>query len=303
MKKFTSQEIKEFVSKAMFDEKIILNKDHSYPKISIVTPSYNQAEFLERTILSVLNQNYPNLEYIIIDGGSTDNTLDIIHHYAKKLAFFQSKPDDGQADAIKQGFARATGDILLWVNSDDLLLPDALTDIARYFIRHPNVDLVIGRSIIIDSDARVLRKIWPVKPSFESLYYWGCGFNQVASAWRRTLYDDVGGIDPSLHFCMDYDLYLRFLHKCKVGIIPRYLAAYRIHSASKSSTLRKIQVKERRLIKQKWFGHPRLKCNPQLIKLHTQLQAYIQRGIARTFTLPPKIYAWLSYLHSSPKSE
>jgi len=116
------KKLKEFVSKPLFDEKVILNKDPNYPKISIVTPSYNQAEFLERTILSVLNQNYPNLEYIIIDGGSTDGSVEIIKKYKKYLTYWVSEKDEGQSDAINKGFEKSTGEILAWLKTKGNLM-------------------------------------------------------------------------------------------------------------------------------------------------------------------------------------
>ena len=165
MKKYASQEIKEFVSKPLFDEKVLLNKDPSRPKISIVTPSYNQAEFLERTILSVLNQNYPNLEYIIIDGGSTDSSAEIIKKYERYLTYWVSEPDDGQADAINKGFAKATGDILAWLNSDDLYLPGALLKVKESF-QNAGIAFLYGHSILVDKEDRVIRILYTLPQTY-----------------------------------------------------------------------------------------------------------------------------------------
>jgi len=139
LKNYTSNEIKEFVSKPLFDENILLNKDSNYPKIAIVTPSYNQAQFLERTILSVLNQNYPNLEYIIIDGGSTDGSVEIIKKYERYLSYWVSEKENVQADAINKGFQKSTGQILAWLNSDDLYLPNTLVKIMNIFLRNKEI--------------------------------------------------------------------------------------------------------------------------------------------------------------------
>ncbi len=159
MRKFTSQEIKEFVSKPLFDEKVILNKDPSWPKISIVTPSYNQAEFLERTILSVLNQNYPNLEYIIIDGGSTDGSVEIIKKYEKYLSYWVSEKDRGQAHALNKGFEKATGDLVGWQNSDDIYLPGAFRKVAEVYRNNPNYDVYFGNIYFIAEEDNIIRDL------------------------------------------------------------------------------------------------------------------------------------------------
>ncbi|MCL0072153.1 glycosyltransferase [Thermodesulfovibrionales bacterium] len=237
MKKFTSKEIKEFVSKSLFDEKIILNKDTSWPKISIVTPSYNQAEFLERTILSVLNQNYPNLEYIIIDGGSTDRSVEIIKKYEKYLAYWVSKKDEGQADAIRKGFNKSTGEILAWLNSDDTYLPGAFLKVAKVFQENPEIDLIFGNIYRIDEKDRQIGELRFTKFDFSTLIYEGGNLHQTGAFWTRKIYDKVGGIDPKYNFCMDFDFFCRVAEKGNIVFIRDYFANFRIHKGAKSSTI------------------------------------------------------------------
>ena len=169
MKKTTSEKIKEFASKPLFNEKIILNNDLNYSKISIVTPSYNQSQFLERTILSVLNQNYPNLEYLIIDGGSTDGSVEIIRKYEKYLAYWVSEKDNGQADAINRGFQKSTGKILAWLNSDDIYLPGTLLKVSETFNKNPEVDLIFSNIFFIDEYDNRINELRFTKFDFSTL--------------------------------------------------------------------------------------------------------------------------------------
>jgi len=238
MKKFTSEEIKEFVSKPVFNEKIILNKDSSWPEISIVTPSYNQAEFLERTILSVFNQNYPNLNYIIIDGGSTDGSVEVIKKYEQFLTYWISEPDKGQADAIEKGFLRSKGKILAYINSDDTYLPGALFKIAKAFSRNNEADFVFGNAYIINAYDNLVAEFLVTKFSFSSLIYEGWCPLQPATFWRRIIWEKIGGIDPEYRFCMDYDFFCRAAVAGSNFInIREYIATTRIHKYTKRTTI------------------------------------------------------------------
>lgn len=224
----------------------------AWPRISIVTPSYNQGRFLEETIRSVLLQNYPNLEYMILDGGSTDNSREIIQAYDGQLAYWRSERDRGQSDAISRGFSRASGEILGWVNSDDLLLPDCLQKVGLYFAAHPNVDCVVGGAVVIDEVGAIVRN--PIKlpkivrgerETFKSLLLRrGCSFYQPASFWRREAYVAVGGLNPELRFAMDYDLYLRFARIKPFGHLDQLLACFRIHPESKTTLLKAVYQQE-----------------------------------------------------------
>lgn len=235
MNKFNSKEIKEFLSGLTLDEVVILNKGSSWPRISIVTPSYNQAEFLERTIFSVLNQNYPKLEYIIIDGGSTDGSVEIIKKYDKYLTFWVSEKDNGQADAIRKGFARATGEILAWINSDDTYLPGTFLKVAKAFIKNPKVDLIFGNIFFINSQDQYVGELRFTKFNFSTLIYEGGNLHQTGAFWKKNIYDTIGGINSGYTFCMDFDFFCRVAEKGSIIFIRDYLANFRIHKEAKSS--------------------------------------------------------------------
>jgi len=214
------------------------------PRISIVTTSFNQALFLEETIQSVLSQGYPDLEYIVMDGGSTDGSVDIIRKYADRIAHWKSAKDEGQADAIRSGFARATGGILGWLNSDDTLARGTLSKVGEYFAAHPDIDLVYGDLNLVDAEGKRLYTARPLL-RLEILVYENAFVPQQGMFWRRSLYERVGGLDPSLSFAMDFDLVVRFLLAgARVRKLPAILANYRWHPAAKSSTLRDVMEKE-----------------------------------------------------------
>ena len=214
------------------------------PLISIVTPSYNQGDYLEETIRSVLEQDYPELEYIVMDGGSTDGSVEIIRKYAERIAHWKSEPDAGQSDALRRGFEIATGGFLAWINSDDSLEPGALKAVGEFFVSHPDVELVYGNMNFIDAGGRRLFTAYPVL-DLRILLYENRFIPQQAMFWRRGLYEKVGGIDPTLRFAMDFDLTLRFLREgARVGKIDRILGNFRVHPEAKSSTIRDVMVQE-----------------------------------------------------------
>jgi glycosyltransferase involved in cell wall biosynthesis len=211
-------------------------KSLELPKISIVTPSYNQGQFIEETIRSVLLQGYPNLEYIIIDGGSTDNSVEIIKKYEPWLAYWVSEKDNGQSHAINKGWQKATGDIMAYLNSDDTFREGALYHVASYFLRHPDIDMAYGDVFEIDENSRMI-KPW-ICGEFDldrliadSSYY----IPQQAAFFKRRVYEKTGPLDEGLYMKMDRDLFIR-IGKCgHVKRIPHYLAHFRTHSAAKTN--------------------------------------------------------------------
>lgn len=209
------------------------------PKISIVTPSYNQGQFLEETIQSVLNQDYPNLEYIIIDGGSTDNSVDIIKKYEDRLAYWVSEPDKGQSHAINKGISRATGEIINWINSDDLLCDGALLKVGGFFCSHPDIDVCYGDFIPINGNGKAITYGRCLHFSKWMLLS-GMSLPQQTTFFRRDLIRKYGAIDETLHLSMDYELYLRFaFNDCNFKYIKGPLGKFRIYRTTKSNVSKK----------------------------------------------------------------
>ena len=204
------------------------------PKVSIVTPSFNQASFLEQTLRSVLEQDYPNLEYIVIDGGSRDGSLEIIHKYADRLAYWQSQPDQGQTDAINQGFDRASGEILAWLNSDDLLLPGAVSAAVRALQAHPEAAMVYGDALLINAEGKTIGKFPAAQTDYRKLRRGYVHIPQQASFFRADLWQQVAPLDVSFYFAMDYDLWVRLAALAPLVYVPELWAAFRLHGAGKS---------------------------------------------------------------------
>lgn len=213
-----------------------------FPRISIITPSLNQADFIEQTISSVLGQGYPNLEYIIIDGGSTDGTVDLIRKYESHLAHWVSEKDSGQSNAINKGLKLATGDIIGYINSDDYYLDGAFERVANAYRDQPSVDLWHGRCRIVDQDgAKVDERIGSIKRYDEILDLWDVwwkrrNFVQPEVFWTRRVGEKVGSFREDLHLVMDYEYWLRILSAGGIaGFIDAEFAAFRLQPNQKST--------------------------------------------------------------------
>jgi glycosyltransferase involved in cell wall biosynthesis len=212
------------------------------PKLTILTPSYNQAEYLEETVLSVLNQRYPNLEYIILDGGSTDDSPQIIRRHESALAFWASEPDNGQAHAINKGLARATGDIVAFINSDDTYLPGAFNAVARYFADNPGCRWLAGGCLFFGSGdyqryCRYLPEVMPGVPPDVPTWLLRNVVPQPAIFWKRDVFARHGLFDESFRYLFDWDYHLRLgIAGERCHSLPRPLASYRFHDRSKTVT-------------------------------------------------------------------
>lgn len=207
-------------------------------RVSIVTPTFNQARFLSLALDSVAVQAQTGCEHLVVDGGSTDGSPDIVERNASRLAWWVSEPDAGQASALNKGFNRASGDVLGYLNGDDCLLPGCIAEVSRYFSEHPDVDVVYGNRVLIDEEDRLIGR-WVMPAHQRGAFAWIDFIPQETMFWRRRVWERIGGrFDESLHYALDWALIGRFAAAgAVVARIPHFLAAFRVHAAQKSASV------------------------------------------------------------------
>lgn len=205
-----------------------------FPKVSIITPSYNQGRFLEDSILSVLEQGYPNLEYIIVDGGSKDESLEIIKKYQDRLAWWVSEKDKGHADALNKGFSHANGEILAWLNSDDIYFPGAVSEAISVLVSRPEVGMVYGDADLIDDSGADVGKFASKQTGYRQMLRGSVHIPQATTFFRADLWRQVGPLDLTLFFSFDYDFWVKLAKVSDLLYVPKRWAKFRIHEAGKT---------------------------------------------------------------------
>ena len=210
------------------------------PLVSVITPSFNQAAFLEATLRSVLEQDYPRLEYIVVDGGSTDGSLEILSRYESRLAACISEPDGGQTDAINKGFARASGEILAWLNSDDIYYPGAVREAVGYLQAHPEIGMVHGAAYYVDEQGAPVGRFPSAPMDHADLRRGAPKIAQQAAFFRASAWRIVAPLDPTFFYAMDYDLWIRLSAVTPLAYVPRMWAGFRLHGESKSMTVARL---------------------------------------------------------------
>ena len=268
-----------------------VNGSNRLPRISVVTPSFNQANYLEETIRSVLDQNYPNLEYVIVDGGSTDGSVDIIRKYEDRLTWWVSEPDRGHFDAVNKGFARTTGELMAWLSSDDKYLPWTFSVVADMMSSLPEVEWVTslfhlfwdedGRAVQCDAQQGFSRGMILRGGTLP-----GCGWpassfiQQESTFWRRSLWERAGGgLDPTCSLAADYDLWVRFANHSEICSAPVPLAGFRRHSRQKTALQMEVYLSQAREALYRQGGRPPGKFSSFLIKNTGKVSRFLARRL------------------------
>ncbi len=204
------------------------------PLVSIITPSYNQGHYLADTIQSVLSQGYPNLEYLLVDGGSTDNSVEVIRQYADRIDWWVSERDQGHADALNKGFAHATGQVLAWLNSDDTYQPGAIQEAVDYLVSHPQVSMVYSDANLVDQQGKYIGRFPARQTSYARMLNGSVNIPQATTFFWAHSWKQVGPLDLSLRYSFDYDLWVRLAKIAPVVYVPRVWANFRLHEAGKT---------------------------------------------------------------------
>jgi glycosyltransferase involved in cell wall biosynthesis len=242
--------------------------------VSIVTPSFNQAHFLEATLRSVLEQDYAHIQYIIVDGGSTDGSLEIIKKYADRLAWWVSEPDKGHADALNKGFARADGQIFAWLNSDDTYYPGAVSQAVAFLQAHPDVGMVYGNANLTDKDGRVIGRFASRQTDYRRLLRGSVHIPQATTFYRANLWRRLAPLDLSLFFGFDYDLWVRLSKISRLQYVPKLWATFRLHGEGKS-----VRNDDR--------------CYPDMLRVYQREMGGQYSWLFLKAKIRPLVYAWL----------
>jgi glycosyltransferase involved in cell wall biosynthesis len=244
------------------------------PLVTIVTPSFNQVSFLEATIQSVLSQDYPKIEYILVDGGSQDGSLEIIKKYADRFAYWVSEQDRGHADALNKGFSRANGKIWAWLNSDDTYYPEAVSRAVRFLVENPDVGMVYGDADLTDDQGNIIGEFAARQTDYYRMLEGSVHIPQATTFIRASVWQQIGELDLSLFFGFDYDLWVKISKITKIKYLPQKWATFRLHGEGKS-----IRFDDR--------------CYPDMLQVRERELGKGFSKLALKAWLRPIIYTWL----------